>query len=828
MKKILLITSVFFTYLTADAQSVQEVMSGNFKNPPIYHFNYILARQTYIAEYSRVIYDELRYRISEDPNFNKQAYQQLQFPKIEMDDYSVKGAGKGRFFTFENQDAYDQFKDFAETENQIRELNKFKEILLNGSSKERGTSLFQNRLAIALDFYNKGSFRIATLALDDLIEEYKTVYTQLDDVYFARAEALFAQKAYNKALEDYRVVIQKYSGASAYTNQAIYRILFINYVYANPENLLLEWEKLKNYITAQDAIYYNIQMLLAVVQHQREDYRKAITLLETIPSGYSGFMLANYIIGNSYVNLDDIEGGMRAYKKLENITLWPWDSDALKKIKTSALLQLGYLHYLKGVKMIREGLPDEEIGGNEGAKKVYLTPKSYFAMGRDYFSKVQRNHPEYSSAVLAETWIDLQNSDYNTALIKVQNYISTVTNQELIYQAVFLEGYIRQKKNPGTIKQSETDYNYVINGMVANQFLTDFFDNRNQLSRQLLAAEDYIDSKVIPAASLTVAQSMVETIRDVSGKLGIGTKIQFRKDNQLFDDSFIEDLRADLTVLDKKKTAVRQKGLRELVIFGDSAYFALKAITDKVAADPLGRDVILFAQHAPLLIRASEKGLVNSFQAFRDVAGKEYIKVTEIYKQLDAAILSNADPSKREVMDYMRDVVDELRVRYNSIEISLYERDYYKQQTEIERWGDASAFGISSLLFQEYERRLSENQDNLKIRSALKNAISEKKEQFEKYMGDLAKIESQKSFVARIDSVNRDFRLKLTDYRSVYFDPITVKPIPKEQLDKLNEKATATVQAPPKTDTATPAGAPKKGAKSDAVNKPQSKAKKGK
>lgn len=827
MKKILLITSVFLTYLTAGAQSVQEVLSGSFKNPPIYHFNYILARQSYIAEYSKVIYDELRNRIQEDPNFNRQAYQQLQYPKIEMDYYSVKGSGKGRFFTFENQDAYDQFKDFAETENQLRELNKFKEILLNGSSKSRATSLFQNRLGIALNFYNKGSFRIATLALDDLIEEYKNVYNQLDDVYFARAEALFAQKAYNKALEDYRVVIQKYSGASAYTNQAIYRILFINYVYSNPENLLLEWEKLKNYVTGQDAVYYNIQMLLAVVQHQREDYRKAISLLESIPSGYSGYMLANYIIGNSYVNLDDIEGGIRAYKKLENITLWPWNSDALKKIKTSALLQLGYLHYLKGVKMIREGLPDEEVGG-EGTKKIYLTPKSYFAMGKEYFSRVQRNHPEYSSAVLAETWIDLQNSDYNTALIKVQNYISTVTNQELIYQAVFLEGYIRQKKNPGTIKQSETDYNYVINGMVANQFLTDFFDNRNQLSRQLLAAEDYLDSKVIPAASLTVAQSMVETIRDVSGKLGINSKIQFRKDNQLFDDSFIEELRADLSILDKKKTAVRQKGLRELVIYGDSAYFALKAITDKVSADPLGRDVILFAQHSPLLIRASEKGLVNSYQAFRDVAGKEYVKTTALYNQLNAAVASNADPQKMDVMEYMRDVVDDIRVRYNSIEVSLYERDYYKQQTEIERWGDASAFGISSLLFQEYERRLNENQDNLKIRSALKNAISEKKEQFEKYMGDLSKIESQKAFVSRIDSVNRDFRVKLTDYRSVYFDPITVKPIPKEQLDKLNEKAAATVQAAPKTDTATPSSSPKKGKTQDAVNKPQSKVKKGK
>lgn len=826
MKKILLIASVFFTFLTVDAQSVQEVLSGNLKNPPIYHFNYILARQTYIADYSKVIYGELRSRISEDPNFNRQAYQQVNFEKIEMDDYGAKGAGKGRLFTFDSQDAYDQFKDYSETENQFRELNKFKEILLNGASKDRANSLFQNRLMIALDYYNKGSYRIANMMLDDILEEYKTVYNQLDDVYFSRAEAEFAQKAYSKALEDYRVVIQKYAGASAYTNQSIYRILFINYVYGNPENLLLEWEKLKNYVNNQDGVYYNIQMLLAVVQHQREDYRKAISLLESIPSSYAGYMLANYIIGNSYVNLDDIEGGIRSYKKLENITLWPWHSDALKKIKTSALLQLGYLHYLKGVKMIREGLPDEEVAGTDGEKKIYITPKSYFAMGKDYFSRVQRNHPEYSSAVLAETWIDLQNSDYNTALIKVQNYISTVTNQELIYQAVFLEGYIRQKKNPGTIKQSETDYNYVINGMVANQFLTDFFDNRNLISRQLMAAEDYIESKNIPAGSLTVAQSMVETIRDVSGKLGIGSKIQFRKDNQLFDDAIIEDLRADLSVLEKKKTAVRQKGLRELVIFGDSAYFALKGITDKVSADPLGRDIILFAQHSPLLIRAAEKGLSNSYQAFREVAGKEYSRASALHTQLNSAITSNADPSKKDVMNYLLDVVDDIRVRYNSIEISLYERDYYKQQTEIERWGDASAFGISSLLFQEYERRLNENQDNLKIRSALKNAISEKKEQFEKYMGDLGKIEAQKAFVSRIDSVNQDFRVKLTDYRSVYFDPITIKPIPKDQLEKLNQKPTETVQAAPKTETP-PASAPKTG-KDQGKSKPKSTGKKGK
>lgn len=825
MKKIKFLVFFFFTSLAVEGQSIQNVLEGNYKNPPVYHFNLILARQSYIADYSKVIYDELRSRISDDPSFNRQAYQSLVFEKINMEDYAVKGAGKGRLFTFESQELYDQFKDFAETENQLRELRKFKEILLTGASQKFATSLFQNRFLMALEQYNSGSFRIANIALSDILEEYKSVYNQLDDVTFARAECLFALKAYNKAIDDYRTVIQKYSGTSSYTNLSIYKILFINYVYGKPEELLLEWEKLKNYVNTQDAVYYNIQMLLAVVQHQREDFRKAISLLEPIPSSYSGYLLANYIIGNSYVNLDDLENGIRAYQRIERVTLWPWDPAPLKKIKTSAFLQLGYLHYIKGVKMIREGLPDEVLEGADG-KRIVITPKSYFATGKDYFDKVQKNHPEYSSAVLAETWIDLQNSDYNTALIKVQNYINSVTNQELMYQAVFLEGYIRQKKNPGSIKQSESAYNYVINGMIANQFLSDFFESRNQISRQLFTAEDYIDSRSLPAASLSAAQSLTESISSVAGKLGISGKIQFRKDNKLFDDNVIEDLKTDLAAIEKQKAAVRTKGLRELVLCADSTVLALKSITEKVAADPVGRDIILFAQHAPLLIRASDNGRMNSYSTFRDIAAKEYKQITSLYNQITSAVSQNADPGKKDVLIYMGIVADDIRVRYNSLEVSLFERDFYRQKTEIERWGDASAFGISSLLYQEYERRINENQDNLKIRSALKNAISEKKDQFEKYMADLSKIEAQKAFVNRIDSVNRDFRLKLTDYRSVYFDPITVRPIPKEELDKLNKKQEEQVQAPPaapvpatKPETKKPAGKSKE--------KPKSSGKKG-
>lgn len=776
------------------AQTIEEVLKGSVKNPPVFHFNMILNRSIYLADMAHVTYRELENRIKEDKNFNRETWKNLQFTKIEAGDYSYSGSGKGYRFTFETQELYEQFLEYAQTENVARELQRYKEILMTGASPDRLKSYFNDRVEVIMRYYNAGNFRVAILGLNELIADYSSVYKSLDDLYFLRGEANFALRHYQAARADYHTVLKQYNGTSSFTNNAIYRLLFINYVYGQNETLLEDWEKLKGLVNSQNSVYYDIQMLLAVIYHQREDYQKVISTLSGVPREYPGYMMSNYVLGNTYAITDDVDNALRFYGRVERETVWPWDSKALKQLKTSAILQLGYLNYLKGVNMIKAG--EFRVEETVGARKVTITPQTYFDTGKSYFDQVEKTHPEYSSAVLAETWIDLQQADYNTALLKVENYISQVTNQELLYQAVFLEGYIRQRKNPSQTENSESSYNYVINGMIAHQFLSDFYKNRNVINRQRVNMEVYAESRNLPQASLGPVNTLIESLDATSQKLGLSSRLEFRKDNRLLNDQILEDLTADIESLDKQKAIMRQRGLREMVTYADSAIAALKGIVDRAYAEPIGKDIVLFAQHAPILLRSSENASKDSYRMLRDVATLEVNRASDLETRVRSAVSSNKEPMKKDVISYMAEVIGDVKNRFNAVEVSFYEADFYRSQTEIERWGDASAFGLTSLLFSEFDRRKTENEENLKIRSALKRAISEKKDQFERYMSDLARIESQRLFVERIDSINSDFKTKLTDYRSVYFDPMSVQPIPKELMDRLNTPPPAPATKP--------------------------------
>lgn len=737
------------------------------------YFNTVLSKQNFAADLARSLVSELETRIKENPQYRsvvKSTFEQMQNLQADIANYNYKDAGKGRYYTFETKRAFEQFEDFIYNFNQIYELERLRTALLKTGNIEQNRRLLQIELTNAINIYNSGQFRTAREELNSIIDGYSSTFSQLDDVYFIRAEVNFGLKAFQNATSDYTTVLTKYNGTSSYTNQAVYKLLFIKYVYGDNEAIVATWEKYKNYVTIKDNSYFNTMILLGVVQNQRQDYPKSVSLLANYPKEFGGYILSRYISGNSYANMDSVDLAINEFRTIELTSLWPWDPVYLKSLQISAKIQLGYLFYIKGIKEIQSG----RTKGN-----------AYFEISKEYLTDISKNNPEYANTIMANAWIDLQNANYTAALQKIRTYISDISDKDVIYQAVFLEGYIKQKKNPGQLTESKDSYYYVINGMIANQFLTDFLANREIILRQSIKTKDYIDTKNIPAASLTAANSLSENLDEILAKISVSDNLTFNKDNRVLAEDKINGLNEDINTLNKKRELVRSKGLRELVLATDSTIIALKNIIDNPKAESINNEEVLFAEHTALLIQTTQKFVLNSYKDYRVLATSEKNRVSLDLRKVENALRTSKDIGKIPVLAYFKDQLSSTVDKFNALEVSLYEKDYYTKQAEIDRWGDASGYGLTSLLYQELERRQREGFEYSTTRGLIKKAIERKADQMEKYLSDLSRIDEQEKFISRIDSINSDFRLKLVDYRSVFFNPISQKEFPKKILDEL-------------------------------------------
>jgi len=779
----LIFISFFLVSTGLFAQSVDAIIQNIGAADDEDDFNYTSSKQSYVSELTRIVAEELALRSKDNPSYPqifKSSYDQLQLVKSDVNNYSSKDQGKGAYFTFESSKQYDQFKRFSVVYNQIVEQENTRKALILTGNLEQNRRMLKEELASAVNFFNQTQFRVSKEFLNAIIRDYSSSFSQMDDIYFFRAESFFALKAYQSALQDYNSVITKYSGASSFTSQAIYKSLFIKYVYGKGEEVSSDWDKFKNYVTQKDNFYYKTQILLAVISHQRGDFGKSVSFLEEYPVDENGYILSQYIIGNSWANEDSVDQAIYAYSKIEQTTVWPWEANSIKYLKTSSGLQLGYLYYLKGIKTIH--LANVEYD-NVAANRLSDKAQDYFNTAKSYFGSISKKHPEYASSVLASAWIDLQNAKFNDATLKVRGYINNVSDRDVIYQAVFLDGYVKQKKNPGDPVESQDSYFYVINGMIANQFLTDFLSNRQIISRQAIKTRDFLDSRNLPQASIDVANSLLETIETILSKITVSKNLKFTNENRVLDETNLASLVDDMSTLKKKKESVRSKGLRELIITADSTAIALKSIIDNPRAEAINSNDILFAEHTPLLFQTSQASLMNTYKDYRTVATSEYKRIMSDYRSVENALKLSKDAGKIPILVYFKDQLMISAEKFNALEVVLYERDYYKQQTEVERWGDAAGYGLSALLFQELERRKRENFEFSTTKGIIKKAIGLKADQMDKYLRDLAKIDAQEKFLSKIDSVNKDFKEKLVDYRSVYFNPISKKDFPKDLLD---------------------------------------------
>ncbi len=809
---------IFISFLLVStglfAQSVDAIIQNVGPAADEDDYNNLSAKQSYVGELTRILSEELTVRSKDNASYSplfKSSYDQLPLVKSDINNYSSKDLGKGAYFTFESGKQFDQFKSFSTVYNLIIEQENIRKALILTGNLEQNRRMLKEELSSAVTFFNQAQFRTAKEFLNAIIRDYSASFTQMDDIYFFRAESFFALKSYQSALQDYNSVITKYSGASSFTSQAIYKSLFIKYVYGKGEEVSSDWDKFKNYVTQKDNFYFKTQILLAVINHQRGDFGKSVSFLENYPPDESGYILSQYIVGNSWANEDSVDQAIYAYSKIEQTTVWPWEANSVKYLKTSSGLQLGYLYYLKGIKTIHlSNVEYDNISANRLSDKA----QDYFNTAKSYFGSISKKHPEYASSVLASAWIDLQNAKFNDATLKVRGYINNVSDRDVIYQAVFLDGYVKQKKNPGDPVESQDSYYYVINGMIANQFLTDFLSNRQIISRQAIKTRDFIDSRNLPQASIDVANSLLETIELILSKVTVSKNLKFTNENRVLDETNLASLVDDMSALKKKKEGVRSKGLRELIITADSAAIALKSIIDNPRAEAINSNDILFAEHTPLLFQTSQASLMNSYKDYRTVATSEYKRIINDYKSVDNALKVSKDVGKIPILAYFKDQLMISAEKFNALEVVLYERDYYAQQTEVERWGDAAGYGLSALLFQELERRKRENFEFSTTKGIIKKAIGLKAAQMDKYLSDLAKIDAQEKFINKIDSVNKDFREKLVDYRSVYFNPISKKDFPKDLLDQT--KTNAAEKPVDSSEAAASAKKPKKGSKTGA------------
>ncbi len=627
--------------------------------------------------------------------------------------------------------------------NNLRQLSAQRTARLNNGSAEERQQLFQRELGIALDRYKTGEYALASRELAEIIRAYAPYVRTLDDVLYYEGEAWFAQRAYGRASEAFEQLIQAYGQTgSPYVSGAVYRQLFMDYVLSQPQAVLDKWTRYQPLIRLDNEYADRAQFLVGTVYHSQGKFDEALRLFRALPQSFDQNRLVQYAIGASLAAQNDYDGAINAYNEAQKGVVWPNDPAIDSYLKNSARTQLGYLYATKG--------------DQRQAEK--------------YFDRVSKGHTEYEDTRLAKAWMAYDRNDYRESIRRIEKYLARYPNTRHLYEAVFLSGYIKQKTNPSNPEEALQDYYFVFNGMAANRYLNTLVANKTLIRRQQnMIDETLIANQTLSTGQLQALESLQSALRAVTSRFAITQ--QTLRNGALVDAQQTAALRADSAQVSQLSQTLASQGLSAVAAGADTVRQAIGRIlaSNQIPAFPADQELANTVSQDRMVGVARGNELEAVIRLYERSAANEIAQVDAQVAQLRALEGQTSTASQQAAAGYAIENAQLLRQKLTRFRVLLNERKFYAPPENVDRWGDLSGYGLSSLLYEEIGKsRDFTNRVSLGI-SRIDEALRAKESQLEEYLHRKEVTDSELAEDARIDSLQQAFRVRYVSYASAFF-----------------------------------------------------------
>jgi hypothetical protein len=686
------------------------------------------------------------------------------FREVSINSFGYAQGVTGSFFNFDNKDDYDQFSEMLRYYNVKGTLDQYRAVLFASGSKLERDALLQQEITDATRSYRVGDYATSRFAYDEIYNAYNPYYRTLDDVLFLKAESCFGLRYYAEAQQVYAQLLAKYP-SSKYANLATYKILFIDYVYDDPNRFFQNLTKYADRLTNKDEDFYRIYQLAGVMYHQNRDYRKAISYFEQIPPDFKDRITVDYALGSCYGALADYDNAEKYYRRITEKTMWPWNTKTESAFKNSALVQVGALNFEKGNRKLEEAKKIFANGDEKKATALRQEALVAYAKSNDCFAEVSTGSVEKDVSDLAQAWLQFKQRNYVGATDDIKAYIKKYGSSDYIYQAVFLSGYISQRRTPNEPEYALRDYYYVLNGLSANEFMEKFFAERRAFRKQLSAVLDITtmptsaDETLSATALMTLQKAILDNLKFDRRRILIAERSMITDDKKA-------DLSGQLAQLKTLKQDALQKGLSRVAKVADESQASLEKLIQMVIV-PMTEDLRLFAQHASVLFVAEFDDYDKAIQEDKVTVHKEYEAAEKRLVSLSGSA-STPDPKKNALVTYYITMATIVKNQSSALETILHERNFYEAKN-VEKAGSASEYAFSGLVYNEISSKRSQVEKYGTALSLFKRAVQAKANQLEFFLKQIDQNMESKGGITQADSLQKMFDGLYNDYRKAFF-----------------------------------------------------------
>ena len=647
---------------------------------------------------------------------------------------------------------YQLFVEWRKTEEvkyalRLADVRLARQNLLKNSGMPELSRMLTEQLELAYTQFNLQEYDLAERMLDDVIKTYPKVgVSNIDDVYFYRAECDFALSRLVHAEEDYLALLEAYP-SNPYLVQTYSRLIQSQYALSRYDKVLEYAESYFSMASPTVETYYDNQFLLAMANYNLGNYDRTVENLMVIPRNNPFYHLSRYFIGNAYGDSQLLDEAASTYVGL--IT----DKSTPPYIHSRALYKMGILEY-------------ERFNYGAAINRLRDIPETF-----DRYDKVlnglawayfeyERSKPEgeerdfYQARVYAESLIgNYYASPYKMEATGLLAYINQLENQPIeaidLYRNVYqdkvalgsIEEYLGEKRNLEALHQEAL----TLREKALKQNNRKAFDDAAGLALHLeeeIAMLDLAESSNSGLSSYREVDRVISQIKELNGLR----------------------LRAE------------EAGNQQAVARIDSIQFRLAAALDEYPADIFdrGETINLFDDHPVSKYVAEEnfrhQDMITTRQQVMSDMEEIDVLLLRVNRGIENAKLQN-DYAKVATLEQKRENLNSLRNRYDRLLVSAFQnRTTADPYPEFNRWGDLGAFGIINVYFDQKQKMQGQLVKVAEVLDRVNTQLNQRKEVIE---SKIKRIEAEIRFMtmkARMEERERLRAERDRAFRESYFD----------------------------------------------------------
>lgn len=647
---------------------------------------------------------------------------------------------------------YDLFVEWRRTEEvkyslRLADVRLARKNLLKSAGLQEVQRMFNEEIKLAYTRFNYADYELAELLLSDVSEEYPLWgIRNIDDVLFYKAESNFALNRLMHAEEDYNELIRQYP-STTYLAEVYGRLVQIHYTMNNYGKVVEFANLYQNLAALSNPEYYDIQFLQSMAHYQMGNFDETVATLLNVPEGHAYYYLAQYFIGNAYLDSDLLDDAVTSYLKLVN------DLEAPAYLHARSLYKLSVVeyerdNYLAAINYLNEVAP----GFSQYDKVLNALAWCYYEVERSKPAGEKRDFSQarfYAKRLIADYYA----SPYKMEATGLLAYINQSENEPLEAIDLYREVY-QEKVKRGSIETYIGERNRL-------ESL-----HRDAIEEKEAALREGNSEAYIRATDL-IARLQVEIHGlDISETSSSGL-LMFQEANAVID---------QIKELNQLRLAAEESNNSVAVDRIDSLRVRLGAILETFpdeVFDPKSR--VNFFDDYPVSKYVTEEELHHQqLEQKKKEVLDEIARIDMLVKEMDGQIVQASSRNNFDLVakyEQKRRHLLQLKKRYDFLYVGIQETSSQENPyPEFNRWGDLGAFGIINVYFDQKQKSQGKLVKVADVFERVNKQLNYRKQVIE---DKIKKIESEVRFMTMKARMEERARLRAEReraFRESYFD----------------------------------------------------------